>query len=260
MIKYIRASIRLVLFFAVSLMTVLLVAAGNILLPFISRNWAVRWKNNIIKRWAWITGYLIGLNLTVNGSPPNPPFFLVSNHLSYVDVIPLWRYLNATFIAKSEIKSWPFFGWGTKVLGVLFIDRELKRDVKRMNSQISDVISKQQGVLLFPEGTSTKGAAVNTFNASLLQYPAKVKMPVHYATITYKTSNPAKPASLNVCWWGDMEFLPHFWELLKLKSFKATITFGRQPISSTDRKKLAEDLKQEVSRNFSPVTIEEVPQ
>ncbi|NGP87979.1 lysophospholipid acyltransferase family protein [Fodinibius halophilus] len=257
MIQSIRALLRLVLFFIVSLATVLLVAIGNVLITLVSDKWAVRWKNIVIKSWAWITGIVVGLKLTVKGTPPKPPFFLVSNHLSYIDVIPLWRYLDATFVAKSEIQSWPFFGWATKTLGVLFINRELKRDVKRMNDKISDVISANQGVIIFPEGTSTKGAKVESFNAPLLQYPAVTRMPVDYATITYESTNPDKPAHLNICWWGDMEFFPHFWELLKLKSFKATITFGEQSVSSSNRKILADELKKEVNRNFSPVIFEE---
>lgn len=253
MVAYLRASVRLLLFFLYTLLTVILVSLGNIFLGLFNKKWTVSWKNVIIKSWAWVTGYIVGLRLEKKGTPPEPPFFLVSNHLSYIDVVLLWRYVDATFVAKSEIKSWPFFGWGTRTLGVLFIDRELKRDVHRMNKRISEVISDRQGIVIFPEGTSTRGAEVLPFNAPLLQYPVDGQLPVSYATLSYRTSNPENLAHLDICWWGDMEFFPHLWHLLQLKSFEATITFGEHSIIEDDRKELAKKLHQAVQSNFVPV-------
>lgn len=251
--KRVRAFIRLLLFALTTVSTVVLVAAGNLLLGVIRREWRITWKNYVIKSWAWITGFILGLELNVSGQPPKPPFFLVANHLSYIDVVLLWRYLDATFVAKSEIKSWPFFGWSTRILGVLFIDRALKRDVRRMNRRISETISDRQGVIIFPEGTSSEGAKVLPFNAPLLQYPADTQMPVCYATLSYETTEPDSPAHMNVCWWGDMPFFPHFWNVLKLKKIKAAVTFGEYSIVEEDRKLLARKLKQAVEQNFSPV-------
>lgn len=253
MIKYIRASIRLCLFFFTTLLTVLLVAAGNTLLTLFKPRWSVIWKNYVIKSWAWVTGFILGLRIERKGKPPNPPFFLVSNHLSYIDVVLLWRYLDATFVAKSEIKSWPFFGWGTRTLGVLFINRELKRDVPRMNKCISDAISEEQGVIIFPEGTSSRGENVLPFNAPLLEYPSEQQMPVNYASLSYKTTDTNNRPHLNVCWWGDMPFFSHFWNLLKLKKIEAAITFGDRSIVEADRKQLAQKLQTAVKTNFSPV-------
>lgn len=253
MINTARASIRIVVFFIVSLLTVVLVAIGNLLLGIFGYRWVIRWKNLIIGSWARITAWIIGLKIKTKGSPPDPPFFLVSNHLSYIDVVPLWQHLDATFIAKSEIKSWPFFGWGTRTLGVLFIDRELRSDVHRMNQRISHTISSEQGIILFPEGTSTRGEQVLPFNTSLLQYPAENQMPVSYATITYRSNNSDKPADQYICWWGDMPFFSHFWEMLKIPGFEAEIRFSSEAIMESDRKILAQKLYRTVSDSFIPV-------
>lgn len=257
--RVIRASMRLFFFLLVSLLTVLTVAAGNILLRIFSHSWSVRWKNLIIRSWAATTSFILGVKISKQGTPPEPPFFLVSNHLSYLDVVPLWRYLDATFVAKSEIKGWPFFGWGTQTLGVLFIDRELKRDVQRMNQRISETISQDQGVILFPEGTSTEGTEVLPFNTSLLKYAAQHQMPVNFATIRYHTTDDQTKPSKHICWWGDMEFLPHFWELLKIPRFEAELTFGDYRVTQSDRKELAEMLHGAVARQFVPITDQSEP-
>lgn len=251
MINFIRASVKLVLFFISSLMVVVFVAAGN-LLGIFSKQWGIRWKNLIVKKWAAITALILGIKINAKGNPPQPPFFLVSNHLSYIDVVPLWLYLDTTFIAKSKVRSWPFFGLATRVLGVFFINRELKRDVHRMNQRISESISDEQGIVLFPEGTSTKGEKVLPFNTSLLQFPAKSKIPVHYASISYTSYNSNRPARQYICWWGDMSFFSHFWELLKMPSFEANIQFGKSEITNDNRKELAQQLHEAVSEQFIP--------
>lgn len=253
MIASIKGFIRLILFFVLSLCTVLLVLAGNILASLARSRWAVRWKNTVIRSWAWLTARLLNIKITIEGTPPKAPYILVSNHLSYMDVVPLWLSLNGTFIAKSEVKSWPFFGWATKVLGIIFIDRTLKRDVHRVNNLIRSTITEHQGVIIFPEGTSTKGETVLPFHPSLLKYPAQHEMPVHYATLRYQSLDSGKPASEYICWWGDRSFMEHFWELLQLPGFTVNVTFGSREIMSSDRKRLAEQLHRLVKDNFQPV-------
>jgi len=57
----------------------------------------------------WSKGMCVVLNIRVEteGEPPQAPFFLVSNHLSYIDIIPLYLNLKCTFVAKKEVRSWP---------------------------------------------------------------------------------------------------------------------------------------------------------
>jgi len=253
MLKNFRAAIRLILFFFISFTGVLFVGLGNLTIGLFDHSLATQWKHFIITNWAKIITKIIGLKINKRGEPPNSPFFLVANHLSYIDVLPLWQYLDATFIAKKEIKSWPFFGWSTKILGVLFINRDSIFDVLRMNKKIGTVLSEQQGVVLFPEGTSTKGEQVLRFKAPLLKYPAHNKLPVHYATLSYRCNGDYWSAHQHICWWGDMSFFCHFWELLKIPGFEVDITFGNKSIMYSDRKELAANLQQAVAYNFKPV-------
>lgn len=246
-----RAIIRLFFFSLASITTVALTITGNLLLGSESRKY--RWKNMVTLNFGHFVAWIMGMHIEVKGTPPEPPFFLVSNHLSYVDIIPLWSTLPCTFIAKSEIRGWPFFGFAAKSMGILFIDRENSRDIPRVNTLISSVITDEQGIVLFPEGTSTKGAEVVDFKPPLLHFPAVNERPVSYAAISYSTDDPGKPAHEYVCWWGGMSFFNHLYELLKIRSFKAYVVFGDKTITSDDRKKLAQSLHLEVKNNFRPV-------
>lgn len=251
--EIIRAVTRLIAFSIVAIITVLF----TIIARPLPQSAFEKWKNICSRAFAKLSMAIIGVKLQVKGNAPEPPFFLVSNHLSYIDILPLWATCKGTFIAKSEIKSWPFFGFATKTMGVLFIDREENRDITRVNELISESMSDNQGIILFPEGTSTRGERVLQFKSSLLHYPALKNISVSYASISYRTFDETKPAGTYVCWWGDMTFFKHFFELMKLKSFVAEITFGDKEVIHSNRKTLAHTLHQEISKTFTPVIKKE---
>lgn len=248
----IRAFFKLLGFSVCTLLTMAAVTAGKGVLAGRDETF-VTWKNRVLGWWASSCMRLMGIRMVVEGNPPDPPFILVTNHLSYLDVVPLWYLTDATFIAKSELRSWPFFGWATTMLGVIFIDRENRRDVHRVNREIDRNLRLGQGVIFFPEGTSTPGAEVVPFKAPLFHHAARNGRPVHYASISYKSGDPSRPASHSVCWWGDMDFFGHFLELLTLKRIQVTLRFGEEPVASGDRKELAAELRERVIRIFEPV-------
>jgi 1-acyl-sn-glycerol-3-phosphate acyltransferase len=195
---------------------------------------------------------ILGGSLRVEGTPPEAPFFLVSNHLSYVDIVALAAVLDGFFVAKLEIRQWPLFGLLSRTVGTLFIDRELRRDVVRVNRLIEQVLDSGYGVMLFPEGTSTQGCEVAPFYSALLDYPARRAMPVHVASLVYRTPPGEVPAHLSIAWWGDVQFLPHARRLLGIRSFEATLRFSPRTVSAPDRKELAEEARRAVIEIFEP--------
>ena len=196
---------------------------------------------------------VIGMRLNIQGTPPNGPFLMVSNHLSYVDIVAFASQSNCTFIAKHEVSKWPLIGLLARSMNTIFIDRTNRNDIPRVISATERALSKGQNVILFAEGTSSPGETVLPFNSSLLQVAAKLKCPVSYASLTYETPVNYAPAYLSVCWWGDMTFPDHLFNLLKLPFFKATLTYGEMPVPTGDRKILARELWQRVSEQFNPV-------
>jgi 1-acyl-sn-glycerol-3-phosphate acyltransferase len=212
-----------------------------------------RGRNAIYHLWSRACVRILGGRLHIEGEPPPAPFFLVSNHLSYVDIVVLASCLDGFFVAKLEIRSWPLFGLLSRTVGTLFIDRELRRDVVRVNQLIEDVLDRGYGVMLFPEGTSTQGYEVAHFNSALLDYPARRGMPVHVAALHYRTSPGDVPANLSLAWWGDAGFVPHARQLLGVRSFEATLRFSPRTVQASDRKELAAAAREAVIEIFEPV-------
>lgn len=193
------------------------------------------------------------MRVVTAGEPPRPPFLLVSNHLSYVDIIAYAACLGCVFISRGDVADWPGIGLVARSVGTIFINREKLQDIPRVIGEINYALDEGLGVVLFPEGVSGAGDRVLPFHPSLLEPAAKANYPVSYAAISYRTSPEETPAYLAINWWQDMTFGRHARELLKLSRFEAFITFGSHAIRSDDRKSLAKSLWSAVNDQFTPM-------
>lgn len=210
-------------------------------------------RTRMLNRWCRVVAAILGMRMETRGSPPVAPFFLVSNHLSYTDIILIAAQLPAVFVAKAEVAGWPLVGGICRSVDTQFIDRQNKRDIPRVMGEIEKIMRDGRGVVIFPEGTSTSGDSVLRFKPSLLEIAARSGIPVSYACVRYETPPGSEPARTSVCWWGGTGFLDHILKLVRLPWFRARLTFGAEPIEATDRKELASRLHAAVSGNFEPM-------
>ncbi|MFQ5768368.1 MAG: lysophospholipid acyltransferase family protein [Acidobacteriota bacterium] len=81
----------------------------------------------------------------MQGHPPKPPFVLVANHLSYLDVMVLGSCLNAVFVGKAEIARWPVVGPLSRLMNTIFIDRQARRDIPRALARMEKTLARGQG-------------------------------------------------------------------------------------------------------------------
>lgn len=229
------------------------ITAGVVLLwalryPFLRRDWRkrLRWRDFILRSWGRGLLTVMRVDVIQSGDPPAGGGVLISNHLSYIDILLLGAAGGGSFIAKSEIAGWRVFGKLCRVGEVIFVRRGVKRDIPRVIDEIHRRLGAGSRVLVFPEGTSTDGEAVAPFRPSLLTPAAVGEIPVHWAAIHYRTRGQDPPARDVVCWWGGMEFGPHVLRLMGLRGFEARIHYGAEPIVDPNRKSLASRLERAV--------------
>jgi len=253
-VTYARLIVRAIALSALTFGVYALLLFGLAVIRRSSRRRA-RWQSLMLHRWAQIAAFILGLNIDARCNAPAAPFLLVSNHLSYVDVVVLASRLECSFVAKKDVESWPIIGALCRSVGTIFIDRSNRRDLARVNREIAQALEEGRGVVLFAEGTSTNASSVLPFRSSLLEAAAIQGFPVSYAAVTYRVLANEPPANLSVCWWGDMTFGSHFAGLLRLTRIQSTVTFGSDQIRADDRKVVADRLWFEVKRLFVPVEL-----
>ncbi len=203
----------------------------------------------------WAVGFfpMIGMRLRVRGPKPKHPFFLVCNHLSYIDPWLLNGLIACTFVSRGDVANWPVIGAITRSLHVVFINRRDKRDTARVNQHIDHALKQGDGLVVFAESRISRGLSVEPFKSALIQPAVANQLPIHYATIIYEGLPGAPPASDYVGWWRPEPFLYHLFRLLRHKGFIATVHFGEAPMQGDDRKELARQLHEAVKANYTPM-------
>lgn len=193
-----------------------------------------------------------GVHARVIGTPPRGPCFLVSNHLGYLDVFVIAAQTDCVFVSMKELVHWPLIGPMARQIGTIFIDRSRKRELPAVNAEIDRAFEAGHVIVIFPEGRHSPGDVLLPFRPALLEPAARGDRKVAWATVHY-TTTPGDPPASRVIPWIDRPILRHALVLLALDPIHATITFGDGVVTGTDRKELAEELRQRVLTSFRPL-------
>jgi 1-acyl-sn-glycerol-3-phosphate acyltransferase len=207
-----------------------------------------QWRNWGFRKWAKSMLVALGINLNVEGISPATPCLLVTNHLSYLDIVILAARFDCVFVAKSEVANWPIIGFLCQSMATIFIDRNRTRDILRVNQLIENALLSGKSVMFFPEGTTTAGASVLPFKSALFEPAVRTNTPVVVASLDYQTLPADEDAAWSVCWWGEMKFVPHLLGVFGLTGIRAQLNFGAKSLRSNNRKQLAKAAEWEVRR------------
>jgi len=223
-----------------------------LLIPF-SRA-AEEWCRRMLLRiWAIGVTWIIRMNLTIQGVAPKPPYYLVTNHLSYLDIVLLARTAGCVYVSRADVADLSVLGFLAKVMNTIFIDRAKARDTARVNALINKTLDNGYGVHMFAESKISQDAQVHPFKPPLLQPAVERGIPVHYAALSYSTPEGVAPAKDVIVWQDGVSLGQNMAQVLALPKFNAIISFGDAPISAPDRKVLAEKLYQATLERFTPV-------
>lgn len=183
----------------------------------------------------------MGIHFRVVGSRPARGL-IVSNHLSHIDILIYGAILPLFFISKAEVASWPYFGWAARTGGALFLDRRRRASANMVAQAISERLRLAVPVMLFPEGTSTDGSEVLHFHPRLFEPAIVSQAPVTAAAIRYVNK---QGTERDLCWYGDMPFVPHLWRVLGSRGFSAEVRFG-EPRTYPNRRDAVQATRDEV--------------
>jgi 1-acyl-sn-glycerol-3-phosphate acyltransferase len=219
-----------------------------------------RWKivSRLNRNFTLLLRLILNIKVTVTGEEgqlERGGYVIIANHVSYVDGLVLGSIFPILFVSKREVKRWPIVGIWNVLCGTIFINRQRKEQVGALVREMRRKLKQEANVLLFPEGTSTNGEAMLPFQTVPLAAPLRNRSIIVPVTMTYKSidDQPVGPANRDkIYWYGDMDFVSHFWRVLGLRGVEVLVTIQpkiecfRYKDDSAGRKKLAEDCYQRV--------------
>ena len=144
------------------------VAAGALVFPFLDRagcaDYAKQWSARLLA--------ILAVRLEISGTPPvtsAPATMIIANHVSWLDIFAINATHAVRFVAKSEIRRWPLFGWVCERVGTVFIHRRRRHHIAQVNREVVSALRRGELFAVFPEGKITTGDKLLPFNSALLQ-------------------------------------------------------------------------------------------
>jgi lyso-ornithine lipid O-acyltransferase len=214
----------------------------------------------------WIHGWcrrivrVLGFECRVEGAVPSGGA-VVSNHLSYLDILLYSSVQPFVMVAKTEVRGWPLLGWLTAQAGTVYVERGGgPKTYPGVNAAMAEAYRSGLPVLFFPEGTTTDGAEVLPFRRGLFHSVLNGGVPLRVAALRYSLDahvvNGSATVGEDVCWWGDMKFTPHIFRFLGLRGLRAKIRFGEEIVERADRFVLSETAQETVAEMYEGLGLE----
>jgi len=136
-----------------------------------------------VTKWAKSLIKLAGGKVTVEGLeniPKEGAVLFVSNHQGSFDIPLLLAYLDAPhgMVAKISTSKLPFVATWMRLLRCVFIDRENARASMRALGEATQNIMDGHSMIIFPEGTRSRGDHVGPFKSGSVRVALKCKAPI----------------------------------------------------------------------------------
>jgi len=210
--------------------------------------------------------YIVGIRVRVVGAPVRDrAVLLVSNHVSWADILVIGSIMPVAFIAKAEVRKWLLVGITAEIQRTVFVDRTRRQQTGDAVAEIGQRIASGTSMVLFAEGTSSDGNHVLPFRSALMGAAREVgarsesgilvqPMSVSYTNINgIPMGRQYRPV---IAWYGDLDFMPHIKGLMDTGAVDAVVTYGEPLMAdgSTDRKVMAKTLESTV-RGMAAVTL-----
>lgn len=196
--------------------------------------------------------------IRIEGAPDGGPGTLyIANHVSWLDIPVLGSALDANFISKADVQNWPLIGRLARRTGTIFIVREARHQVERQSREIEARLRAGDSLILFPEGTTSDGSAVQPFHSSLFeaaQHAARIQ-PLAIAYVA-PDGAPFPDAVARQLGWAGAEPLGENFARVVAMRFSARIRLAApwSPLPGESRKQLAARCHAEVAAAHASLT------
>lgn len=193
-----------------------------------------------IQRWSQQLLGILQIEVASTQLPPSGfAGLVVSNHVSWLDILVLQSLVPGAFVAKTEVRSWPLVGYLAQACATIFVDRASARSAHAMVEDTACAIAQGYAVVVFPEGTSSDGRAVGSFHANIFESAIRAQSQVLALSLHYRNQNTGAAAT-DAHFTGDMTLLASIARVTANSSIQAQVRLGACiPAHGHSRKSLA---------------------
>jgi len=200
-------------------------------------------KLALIQTWSSELLRVLGIQLgavTFNQSLPTSGVnLIVSNHVSWLDVLVIQSVHPSVFVAKLEVQRWPMIGHLATSCGVIFVDRGSTQSARKMVDDVAAALHHGYTVAGFPEGTSSDGHTVQVFHANLFEAAIQSDRRVLPMALRYTHAH-TDDVCHEAAFVGELGFLASLHQIIKAKPIHVRVKIGTAlPSQGHSRRTLA---------------------
>lgn len=214
-----------------------------------------------VKMYFYVVCKILGIKAVIKKGQleDSKKLLLLSNHMSYIDILALGSVLKVNFISKADVRQWPLFGIIAKFGNTVFITRD-RMSAKNQINVIDEAFKKRTvPLVIFPEGTSSDGNRVLNFKSSMFSMfenqskEGILLQPISMAYISHKGKKLTdEERSVFAFYLDEQTLLNHLFPAIKAMPVRIEIII-HQPIDISkfkDRKELALHCQNIVDNGF----------
>ncbi|WP_346764069.1 lysophospholipid acyltransferase family protein [Psychrobacillus sp. BL-248-WT-3] len=159
-----------------------------------------KWASGVLKR--------TKSEFTVEGleNLPEGPVLFVSNHEGNFDIPTLLTHIPKPFgfISKIEIKKVPLVAKWMEEMNCVFLDRTNRKSSYRSIQDTVTHLQNGHSILMFPEGTRSKGQGIGAFKSGFVRIAKDADVPIvpiaihGTSNIMEKNNNKISPAHVQI--------------------------------------------------------------
>jgi 1-acyl-sn-glycerol-3-phosphate acyltransferase len=219
-----------------------------------------------------INAAVLGIRIhSVGAMTESRPVLIACNHVSWTDIPVLGSMMDASFVAKSEVRRWPVIGWLSTLQRCVYVDRERRGMAVEQADEIAGRLAAHNAIVLFAEGTTGDGTFMLPFKSTLFGAAARAVgeggaqavhvQPVAIAYTRLHGMPMGRQHRPLAAWIGDQDLGPHALSLLVEGGIDVEVHFG-EPMAfaaGTSRKVVARQVEARVSAMLKAALADPLP-
>ena len=162
------------------------------------------------RRWVEGISEKLGITYEVKGKeniPEKGPFMIYSNHQGFADVpATVWLMKDCGqvgYVAKAEWKKYKLLRDVITYTRSIFLTRDNPKEAVKALSEAKELLDQGFNLVIFPEGTRSKGHQMGEFKAGAFKFAEKAKVPILPVTIDgsyqlFEQNNSYQPCHIKI--------------------------------------------------------------